>query len=426
MFKSAPKFDGNKTKVQLKMLLNRLTLLSSKKTNLAKGEKRKIAMLLRDSKEANARILVEHIIREDYTLEAYECLRQYAELLIARLNVMITDHQLKPEIERSVNTLLYAGYLMGNEIDELKALLIQFSAKYGKEHAKEVIDNKEKYLEPRLIKMLTSVDVPDPSLIELYLTEIAKAYNVEYVPSPPTTTPGGQFSATVGVPLPMPGMPVPVAADVPDLSDPAPSAPAPPAAPPVVPPTAPPTQPPTEPPVVTGVDVTSAAGPSVYPVVLEKIPQGFGVAFDEDNVITTLVAGGQFERCGLIAVGDVVVAVNGKACTADCTPKTLAFGVPDGMPVTFTLRKGGAGGKVDPGSSSSSTAGVPAQGVYPPSPFEQTPQASEPSAQMPAPASVPPAAPAPSSSQLPPYPANPTVENLDDVLAQRLEALKRS
>ncbi len=224
----------------------------------------------------------------------------------------------------------------------------------------------------------------------------------------------------------MPGMPVPVAADVPDLSDPAPSAPAPPAAPPVVPPTAPPTQPPTEPPVVTGVDVTSAAGPSVYSVVLEKIPQGFGVAFDEDNVITTLVAGGQFERCGLIAVGDVVVAVNGKACTADCTPKTLAFGVPDGMPVTFTLRKGSAGGKVDPGSSSSSTAGVPAQGVYPPSPFEQTPQASEPSAQMPAPASVPPAAPAPSSSQLPPYPANPTVENLDDVLAQRLEALKRS
>lgn len=32
----------------------------------------KVAMLLRDDKEANARILVEHIIREDYTLESYE------------------------------------------------------------------------------------------------------------------------------------------------------------------------------------------------------------------------------------------------------------------------------------------------------------------------------------------------------------------
>ena len=31
-----------------------------------------VAMLLRDDKEANARILVEHIIREDYTLESYE------------------------------------------------------------------------------------------------------------------------------------------------------------------------------------------------------------------------------------------------------------------------------------------------------------------------------------------------------------------
>ena len=102
MFKSAPKFDGNKTKVQLKMLLNRLTLLSSKKTNLAKGEKRKIAMLLRDSKEANARILVEHIIREDYTLESYDLLRQYTELLLARLNVVIQEPQLKPEVAEAV------------------------------------------------------------------------------------------------------------------------------------------------------------------------------------------------------------------------------------------------------------------------------------------------------------------------------------
>ena len=91
---SKPKFDANKTKVNLKMLVNRFNLLTQKKANLAKQQKRQIALLLKEDKEANARILVEHIIREDYTLESYDLLRQYTELLLARLHalgVSITD-----------------------------------------------------------------------------------------------------------------------------------------------------------------------------------------------------------------------------------------------------------------------------------------------------------------------------------------------
>ena len=87
MFSSKPKFDANKCKVNLKMLQNRFALLQQKKTNLAKQQKRQVAMMLKDDKEAQARILVEHIIREDYTLESYELLRQYADLILARLNV---------------------------------------------------------------------------------------------------------------------------------------------------------------------------------------------------------------------------------------------------------------------------------------------------------------------------------------------------
>ena len=40
-----PKFDANKTKVNLKMLINRLNLLTQKKANLAKQQKREIALL---------------------------------------------------------------------------------------------------------------------------------------------------------------------------------------------------------------------------------------------------------------------------------------------------------------------------------------------------------------------------------------------
>ncbi len=62
----------------------RLNLLSQKKGNLAKAEKRKVAFLLRDDKEHNARILVEQIIRDDYTLESYDLIKQYAEMVRGR------------------------------------------------------------------------------------------------------------------------------------------------------------------------------------------------------------------------------------------------------------------------------------------------------------------------------------------------------
>merc|ERR1719161_1996289 len=139
MFSSQPKFDANKCKVQLKMLVNRLNLLESKKGNLAKAEKRNVAMLIRDDKEHNARILVEQIIREDYTLEAYDLLKQYTELLIARLNVIIVEDELKPEIADAVCAIVYSGWLMGNNIDELKVLFALFTAKYGKVFTQEVI-----------------------------------------------------------------------------------------------------------------------------------------------------------------------------------------------------------------------------------------------------------------------------------------------
>ena len=50
--------------------------------------------------------------------------------------------------------LLYAGYLMGAEIPELKQLQVMFTQKFGKEYAEEVITNKEKYLDHRLVRML--------------------------------------------------------------------------------------------------------------------------------------------------------------------------------------------------------------------------------------------------------------------------------
>ena len=48
---------------------------------------------------------------------------------------------------------------MGAEVDELKALFTLFTAKYGKVYTQEVLDNKEKYINARLLKILSSTQV---------------------------------------------------------------------------------------------------------------------------------------------------------------------------------------------------------------------------------------------------------------------------
>merc|ERR1719409_921397 len=96
---------------------------------------------------------------------------------------------------------------MGTEISELKMLFHLFTAKYGKAYTQEVLDNKEKYINARLLKILSSTQVPDPSVIDAYLTEIAKAYGVEFIPKPLASV--QPLSATLGIALPTPGMPMP-------------------------------------------------------------------------------------------------------------------------------------------------------------------------------------------------------------------------
>merc|ERR1719453_2532934 len=102
---------------------------------------------------------------------------------------------------------------MGGEVPELKVLFNLFAVKYGKAYVQEVLEHKEKYINARLLKILSSTQVPDPTVIDAYLTEIAKSYGVEYIPKPSTQA----VSATIGLTLPMPGMPMPQS--LLDLSD---------------------------------------------------------------------------------------------------------------------------------------------------------------------------------------------------------------
>jgi vacuolar protein sorting-associated protein IST1 len=80
--------NPQKLKINLSLAINRLKFMEKKKTEQALKARREIADYLANNKIDRARIRVEHIIREDYMVEALELLEMYCDLLTARFGLI--------------------------------------------------------------------------------------------------------------------------------------------------------------------------------------------------------------------------------------------------------------------------------------------------------------------------------------------------
>ncbi|TPX46059.1 hypothetical protein SeLEV6574_g03448 [Synchytrium endobioticum] len=171
------RFNANKSKVNLKLASGRLKLLRQKKTTLNEHMKREIADLLAKKKEESARIKVEHVIREDFNMEAMEILELYCELLLARFGLLESMQHCDTAIAEAVNTIIYAA--PRSEVKELYELREQFIKKYGRDFAMAAQENRNDVVNSRIIAKL-KVQTPDPLLVNQYLKAIAESYHVEW------------------------------------------------------------------------------------------------------------------------------------------------------------------------------------------------------------------------------------------------------
>nr|CAG8590279.1 15143_t:CDS:2 [Entrophospora candida] len=169
-------FNPNRLKVQLKLAINRIKLAQQKKNVSSKLQRKEIATLLENNKVESARIRVEGIIHDDYYVEAMEVLELYCELLIARFGLLEQMKQCDPSIAEAVNTLLYASSRL--DIKELLPIRDQFISKFGKEFVKNAVENVNDCVNERIVQKLI-VDNPDSFLVERYLEEIAKSFNLD-------------------------------------------------------------------------------------------------------------------------------------------------------------------------------------------------------------------------------------------------------
>lgn len=178
-----PSFKPEKLRVNLRLCINRLKLLEKKKTEEALKARREIADYIKNKRTERARIRVEHIIREDYLVEAMEVVELYCDLLLARFGMLEQMMYCEESLAESVATLIWVAPRLCSDIQELNQVALQLENKFGKPFAQQARSNMSGTVNPKVIHRL-GVEAPKKSLVENYMIEIARNYKIDYDPDP--------------------------------------------------------------------------------------------------------------------------------------------------------------------------------------------------------------------------------------------------
>ncbi|XP_046414642.1 IST1 homolog [Neodiprion virginianus] len=181
MFSSGPNYT--KLKTNLRLAINRLKLLEKKKTELAQKARKEIADYIGAGKVERAKIRVEHIIREDYMVEAMELLEMYCDLLLARFGLIQQMKNLDEGLAEAISTIIWAAPRIQTDVQEMKVIADILTAKYGRQYTDACREEAVQSISEKL-KHKMSVQSPSKLLVEKYLIEIANNYNVAYEPDP--------------------------------------------------------------------------------------------------------------------------------------------------------------------------------------------------------------------------------------------------
>nr|CAB3258529.1 IST1 homolog [Phallusia mammillata] len=178
-----PRFNEQKMKVNLGLVQTRLKLIEKKKTDQALRARPEIADYVKNAKTDRARVRVEHIIREDYLVEAMELVEMYADLLAGRIGLMKRSKVLEESLKTPISTLIWAGPRLSQYCQELTTVQNMLGAYYGKKYVEACMSNQVGTVCERV---MTKMDPSPPKkiLVERYLIEICKASNVDFTPDP--------------------------------------------------------------------------------------------------------------------------------------------------------------------------------------------------------------------------------------------------
>ncbi|CAN7108962.1 unnamed protein product [Brassica rapa subsp. narinosa] len=172
-------FKPAKCKTTLQMAASRLKILKNKKDTQIKQLRRELAQLLESGQTQTALIRVEHVVREEKTVAAYELVGIYCELIVVRLGVIDSQKTCPNDLKEAVASVLYASKRL-SDVAELADVVKHFSAKYGKDFVSAAVGLHSDSGVSRLLVDKLSVKAPDGPTKNKILKEIATEHNVTW------------------------------------------------------------------------------------------------------------------------------------------------------------------------------------------------------------------------------------------------------
>lgn len=154
-------------------------MLRNKRDAQLKHMRKEIFQYLQTGQEAIARIRVEHIIREENIMAAYEILELFCEFVLARVPILETQKDCPLELQEAIASIIFSSPRC-SDLPELMQIRNLFTAKYGKEFVSAASELRPDSSVNRTIIEKLSVRAP-PAVVKLKtLKGIAREYNLDW------------------------------------------------------------------------------------------------------------------------------------------------------------------------------------------------------------------------------------------------------
>ncbi|CAO2178573.1 unnamed protein product [Urochloa humidicola] len=174
-------FKPDKCKTSLRMAVARIKLLRNRKEVAVRQMRREVAQLLEANQDMTARIRVEHVIREEKLLQAYDLIEVYCELIVARLTIIDSQKACPIDLKEAIASVLFAS-MRCSDLTELADVRKHFTSKYGKEFAAAALEVRPDSGVNRLVIEKLSAGAPDIQTKIKTLTSIAEEHNIKWEP----------------------------------------------------------------------------------------------------------------------------------------------------------------------------------------------------------------------------------------------------
>ncbi|GKE31395.1 vacuolar protein sorting-associated protein Ist1, partial [Tanacetum coccineum] len=102
------RFQVAKCKTSLKLATARIKLMRNKKGAQVIQMKKELAQLLASGDDRTARIRVEHVIREEKMIGAYDLIEIYCELIVSRLPIIESQKTCPMDLKEAIASVIFA------------------------------------------------------------------------------------------------------------------------------------------------------------------------------------------------------------------------------------------------------------------------------------------------------------------------------